>query len=70
MTQQALGPFVIFFASIFTSNIVLANYLGMCPFIAVSRQMKSFANRGWINLSRGHVELLDRPALDALARAD
>ncbi len=36
-----LNPFVLFFASIFTSNILLANFLGMCSFISISKDMKS-----------------------------
>ena len=40
------APIVIFFASIFTNNILLANYLGMCPFISVSRQLKASAGLG------------------------
>ena len=36
-----LSPFSLFFASIFTSNILLANFLGMCSFISISKDMKS-----------------------------
>ncbi len=36
-----INPFVIFFASIFTNNMILANFLGMCSFIAVSREVKT-----------------------------
>ncbi len=36
-----INPFVLFFASIFTSNILLANFLGMCSFISISKDMKS-----------------------------
>jgi len=36
-----ISPFSLFFASIFTSNILLANFLGMCSFIAISKDMKS-----------------------------
>jgi Na+-transporting NADH:ubiquinone oxidoreductase subunit E len=36
-----VGPVVLFFASIFTSNILLANFLGMCSFISVSRDFRS-----------------------------
>lgn len=32
-------PMVIFVASIFTSNMILANFLGMCSFIAVSKEI-------------------------------
>lgn len=34
-----LNPFVIFFAAIFTNNMILSNFLGMCSFIAVSREI-------------------------------
>ncbi len=33
--------FSLFFASIFTSNILLANFLGMCSFIAISKDINS-----------------------------
>ncbi len=36
-----LNPISLFFASIFTSNILLANFLGMCSFIAISKDSKS-----------------------------
>ena len=36
-----LNPFSLFFASIFTSNILLSNFLGMCSFISISKDMKS-----------------------------
>ncbi|MEN1759659.1 MULTISPECIES: NADH:ubiquinone reductase (Na(+)-transporting) subunit E [Anoxynatronum] len=36
-----INPFVIFMASIFTNNMILANFLGMCSFIAVSREIKT-----------------------------
>ena len=35
-----LHPVSLFFASIFTSNILLANFLGMCSFIAISKDIK------------------------------
>ncbi len=31
----------LFFAAIFTNNILLTNFLGLCPFLSISRQMKS-----------------------------
>ncbi len=37
----AITPFSLLFASIFTSNILLANFLGMCSFISISKDMKS-----------------------------
>ncbi|MBN1409538.1 MAG: NADH:ubiquinone reductase (Na(+)-transporting) subunit E [Spirochaetales bacterium] len=36
-----INPIVLFFASVFTSNILLANFLGMCSFIAISKDFKS-----------------------------
>lgn len=36
-----IHPIVLLFASIFTSNILLANFLGMCSFISISKDMKS-----------------------------
>lgn len=39
--METVGPFVIFFASIFTSNILLTNFLGMCSYLSVSREIKT-----------------------------
>ena len=36
-----ISPLIIFFASLFTSNMVLANFLGMCSFISVSSEYKT-----------------------------
>ena len=36
-----LSPLVIFIASIFTSNILLTNFLGMCSYLTVSRELKT-----------------------------
>lgn len=36
-----LNALVIFFAAIFTSNILLTNFLGMCSFLSVSREVES-----------------------------
>ena len=36
-----LSPFVIFIASVFTSNILLTNFLGMCSYLTVSRELKT-----------------------------
>lgn len=36
-----MSLFAILFASLFTSNIALTYFLGMCPFIAVSRDIKT-----------------------------
>lgn len=40
------GFFAIFFAATFTSNILLTNYLGMCSFLAVSREVKTSVGLG------------------------
>ena len=34
-----ISPFVIFIASIFTNNMILSNFLGMCSYIAVSKEI-------------------------------
>ncbi len=36
-----ISPLVLFVASIFTSNILLANFLGMCSFISISKDLTS-----------------------------
>lgn len=41
-----INPFVIFFASIFTSNIIFSNFLGMCSFIAVSKEVETAVGLG------------------------
>lgn len=41
MNPPDIGLFSLFFASIFTSNILLSNFLGMCSFVAISKDMKS-----------------------------
>lgn len=43
---ENISPFVIFFASIFTSNMILANFLGMCSFISVSSEYKTASGLG------------------------
>ncbi len=37
--MENLNPLVIFLASIFTNNMLLSNFLGMCSFIAVSKEI-------------------------------
>lgn len=41
MNPPDIGLFSLFAASIFTSNILLSNFLGMCSFIAISKDLKS-----------------------------
>ena len=44
--SAALFPFAIFFAAIFTNNILLTNYLGMCSFLAISKEIKTSVGLG------------------------
>ncbi|MDO5754840.1 MAG: Rnf-Nqr domain containing protein [Tissierellia bacterium] len=41
-----IHPLVIFFASIITSNMILNNFLGMCSFIAVSKEVETAIGLG------------------------
>lgn len=41
-----ISPFVIFFASIITSNMVLSNFLGMCSYLSVSGEYKTATGLG------------------------
>ena len=36
----------IFFAAIFTNNILLTNFLGLCPFLSISREIRSALGLG------------------------
>lgn len=36
----------LFFAAIFTNNILLTNFLGLCPFLSISRELRSAAGLG------------------------
>ncbi|MEJ5229272.1 MAG: Rnf-Nqr domain containing protein [Pseudothermotoga sp.] len=36
-----IDPITLLFASIFTSNILLTNFLGMCSYISISKDLKS-----------------------------
>lgn len=46
MDNPSIHPLVIFFASIFTSNMILSNFLGMCSFISVSNEYKTASGLG------------------------
>lgn len=41
-----ISPFVILFASIATSNMILNNFLGMCSYIAISSEYKTATGLG------------------------
>jgi len=43
---NSIGAFAVFFGSVFTNNILLSNYLGMCSFLSVSREIDSAAGLG------------------------
>ncbi len=45
--SQGVIAFGIFFAAIFTNNILLTNYLGMCSFLSVSREVKTSIGLGF-----------------------
>ncbi|HNX36726.1 MAG TPA: Rnf-Nqr domain containing protein [Candidatus Cloacimonadota bacterium] len=38
---MSISAFVLFWAAIFTSNILLTNFLGMCSYLSVSREVES-----------------------------
>ncbi len=44
--NSAIYPIAVFFAAIFTNNILLTNYLGMCSFLSVSREIKTSVGLG------------------------
>jgi Na+-transporting NADH:ubiquinone oxidoreductase subunit E len=44
--QEFTGLLAIFFAAVFTNNILLTNYLGMCSFLAVSREVRTSVGLG------------------------
>lgn len=41
-----IDPSTLFFAAIFTNNILLTNFLGLCPFLSISREKKSALGMG------------------------
>jgi len=41
-----INPITLFFAAIFTNNILLTNFLGLCPFLSMSRLKKSALGMG------------------------
>lgn len=46
MTFSPISPWIIFFASILTSNMIFANFLGMCSYIGVSNEYKTATGLG------------------------
>lgn len=43
---SAAQPWVVMFSAAITGNILLAKFLGMCPFIAISRQVRTALGLG------------------------
>lgn len=41
-----ISPFILFWAAIFTSNVLLTNFLGMCSYLSVSREVESSLGLG------------------------
>ncbi|MDX9916567.1 MAG: Rnf-Nqr domain containing protein [Gudongella sp.] len=41
-----VNPMVIFIAAIFTNNMILSNFLGMCSFVAVSKEINTSLGLG------------------------
>ena len=39
--MSPVNPLTLFVAAIFTNNILLTNFLGLCPFLSMSQQKKS-----------------------------
>jgi Na+-transporting NADH:ubiquinone oxidoreductase subunit E len=46
MTDVTYNLFIIFFTSIFTQNIILAYFLGLCPFVAISKEIPTAIGMG------------------------
>ncbi len=46
MFGNGISPFIIFFASILTSNMILSNFLGMCSYISISSEYKTASGLG------------------------
>ena len=46
MTMVQLDAGTLLFAAIFTNNILLTNFLGLCPFLSISRDFRSSVGLG------------------------
>lgn len=44
--MDALSPFALIIGAIFVNNVVLAQFLGICPFLGVSKDVKSSLGMG------------------------
>ncbi|MBM4142952.1 MAG: NADH:ubiquinone reductase (Na(+)-transporting) subunit E [Lentisphaerae bacterium] len=43
---ESMNLFAVFFSAVFTGNILLTNYLGMCSFLGASREVKTALGLG------------------------
>ncbi len=55
-------------ATISRTHQLIADELGTAREV-VSRQLKRFEQKGWVELGRGHIELSDRKALEQMTRS-
>ncbi|RJP60994.1 MAG: NADH:ubiquinone reductase (Na(+)-transporting) subunit E, partial [Candidatus Auribacter fodinae] len=46
MTSEIWHAVIVCFSAVFTGNILLSYFLGLCPFIAVSREIKTATGLG------------------------
>ena len=44
--MNPVDPGTLFFAAIFTNNILLTNFLGLCPYLAISRDLRAASGLG------------------------
>ena len=44
--ESSWYPIAVFFAAVFTNNILLTNYLGMCSFLSVAKELKASVGLG------------------------
>ncbi len=44
--MTSIDPGTLLFAAIFTNNILLTNFLGLCPYIGISKNLRSAAGLG------------------------
>ncbi len=47
VSAEVWQGFVVCISAIFTNNILLSYFLGMCPFVSVSREVKTAVGLGW-----------------------
>ncbi len=47
ISAEVWQAFVVCISAVFTQNILLSYFLGLCPFLAVSREVKSAVGLGW-----------------------